>query len=118
MKIETGGTIKKNGTSFIAIVHGDGDEADEHHKHKMPEGTTLNVVELTAIKFAVLGAQEKVIVTTKNQYIADILRKEGDEWCKNPKSNVELINEIRSMIEQKSATIEFYKESKARELCR
>ena len=106
-----------NGTSFVAVVH-DGDQ-QETYKYKMLEGTTLNVVELTAIKFAALGSQGACAITTKNRYIADMLGKDADgNWLKDPKANTELVNEVREVIEQKSALVEFDKDSKARELCR
>lgn len=115
MLIETGGTTKKSGTCFAVIVDG-----KDKYKYAMEDGTTLNFVELTAVKFAVMGCKMAAVITTKNRYVADMfLLTEQGEWIKEPKSNIRIVNEIRNEIKSKgNIKIEFQNSCSARELCK
>jgi hypothetical protein len=86
---------------------------------------TLNQVELIAVKFAVMGveATSDVVITTPNRYVHGMLAYEGKEWAKVPKSNVELITEIRGyMLARQSTNVNIEvvceKSEEAKNLCR
>ena len=126
MKIETAGIVsKKSGSKFAAIVRYEGDRTN--YVHKVSGDYTMNQVELLAVKFAILGAKPRTLtVSTPNQYVADMLEPEKDEvgntlfgqWVKTAKSNKELVEEIRGLLQTREIEIVYERNEEARELCR
>jgi len=87
--------------------------------HDVPDDFTLNKIELLAVKFAILGAgEQEALITTQSMYVSDMLAKDGDAWAKNPKSNAELITEIRDLLtSSKKIEIVYEKSEDAKSLC-
>ena len=118
MRIETAGVAsKKIGNKFGVIVKSD--DAQESFVYDVGEGSTLNQVELLAVKFAVLGVEgTQAIIATPNRYVYDMLQRDGNEWVKSPKSNAEIIADIRNVIETSNIQIILEKSDAAKDLCR
>jgi ribonuclease HI len=117
MKIETGGIVSKKTGSKFAVIIKIGSEI-RSYVHEVKSDSTLNYVELLAVKFALLGSNvTPIIISTPNVYVCDILRHEGDNWLKLPKSNKELVDEIRKLIIEKNASITFERNEEIRKLC-
>jgi len=123
MKIETAGLAsKKSGSKFAVIVRA-GDDKREY-VHDVSGDHTLNQIELLAVQFAILGAKPTISmgtigISTPSAYVADMLERDEDEnWIKTPKSNVELVEEIRSLLSESDIRIVYEKNEEARTLCR
>jgi ribonuclease HI len=128
MNIKTAGVVShKAGTKFGVVVKTDSGERT--YIYEVPKETTLNQVELMAIKFALLGTKEKATISTPSKYIIDMVRREEpaggldwadpmEGWVRKPKSNVELINEIRSLLVSKKAEIVYGKNEEIRVICK
>ena len=128
LRIETAGTTsKKTGTKFAVIVKLD--DTSEQFSYLLGGQHTLNQIELIAIKFAVMGAEatSDVVITTPNRYVHGMFACEGEgdqlKWTKIPKSNVELITEIREYILARQSTgvnieVVCEKSEEAKSLCR
>ncbi len=122
MKIETAGIVShKYGTKFCVIVK----EQNKKRVHIYGAGdnATVNSVELLAMKFATLGVKvENAIISTPNQYVSNMLKYKTDgkeiTWELKPKSNKELIEEIRELVIEKDLQVVFNKSDEARQLCR
>jgi ribonuclease HI len=123
VKIETAGIVsKKSGSKFAAIVRYEEKRAD--YVHGVSGDYTMNQVELLAVKFAILGAKPPLSVgtmtiSTPNQYVADMLEQGDDgKWIKTAKSNKELVEEIRGLLQSREIEIVYERNEEARELCR
>jgi len=122
MKIETAGIVSgKYGTKFCVIVK-DKDKK-KTFVYDGGDNATVNSVELLAMKFAAMGVKiENVTVTTPNQYVANMTKYKTDgkeiTWDLTPKSNRELVEEIRDLIIDKDIQVVFDKSDEARQLCR
>ena len=119
MRIETAGVSnKKTGSRFSAIVK----VADRQTNFVYDAGaeSTLNQVELLAIKFALLGIdpEQAATVTTASNYVSDMLKKDGQGWIRSPKTNKELIEEIRQLLEDSNVQILLEKSEAAKDLCK
>jgi len=122
MKIETAGIVShKYGTKFCVIAR----EQDKKrvHIYSVGDNATVNSVELLAMKFAALGAKaENIIISTPNQYVSNMLKYKTDgkeiTWELNPKSNKELVEEVRELVIEKDLQVVFDKSDEARQLCR
>ena len=119
MEIETAGSSKKNGAKFAVVVTDKG--ITKEFTYDLEAGHTLNQAELIALKFAILGIidpQEEATIITPNRYVASMIEKDMNGWAKTPKSNVELINELRNLIDDRSVKIIIGKSEKAKALCK
>lgn len=119
MRIETAGVAsKKTGCKFGAIVK-DGN-LKESFVYDVNSEFTLNQIELLAVKFAIMGVDpdQNVTIATPSQYVSDMLKKGAEGWIRSPKSNVELINEIRDLLEERSVAIVVEKSEEAKDLCK
>lgn len=73
-------------------------------KRSVPNGmTTLNSTLLNAVKYVVLSIassykSEKLVINTRNKYICDLFSKDGDVYRTTPSSNIELVTNIRELI--------------------
>lgn len=122
MKIETAGVVSKKVGSRFAVIVRSGDDRRQY-SHDVSDNYTLNQVELLAVKFAILGAKPPVSmgtidVSTPSTYVADMLEREGDSWVKTPKSNVELVEEVRGLLSEADIRVVYEKNEEARNLCR
>ena len=126
LRIETAGTTsKKTGTKFAVIVKLN--DTSEQFSYPLSGQHTLNQTELIAVKFAVMGveATSDVTITTPNRYVHGMFEyvDKGNtiEWTKTPKSNTELITEIREhMLARQNVgiTVVCEKSEEAKSLCR
>lgn len=122
MKIETAGVVSKKAGSRFAVIVKSGDD-ERRYSYDVNDRHTLNQVELLAVKFAVLGAKPPVSagtvnVSTPSTYVADMLERNDDGWVKTPKSNVELVEEIRGLLSEADICVVYEKNEEARNLCR
>jgi ribonuclease HI len=107
---------KKEGSKFAVIVKAD--EGRREFVHGVPDDFTLNKIELLAVKFAIIGGNDHLVITTPNAYVHDMMKKdENGNWIKNPKSNAELVVEIRNLIKDKDIQILCEKSEEAKDLC-
>lgn len=118
MKIETAGAIgRKTGSKFCAVVKGN---TEKTYIYGISGDATLNQVELMAVKFAATGLTvDNAVISTPNQYVADILKlSDTNEWLKSPKSNAQLVEEIRELILQKKITVIYERSEQVRDMCK
>ena len=125
MRIETAGAVSiKTGSRFGAIVHAANNK--KAYVYDVPTGLTLNHVELLAVKFALLGIKTKASICTSSSYVASMLEREPNPaglqwadpqegWAKVPKSNKELIEELRSLVVSKEVEILYGRNEEARD---
>lgn len=64
---------------------------------------TVNVADLLAVKFGILSIAKPfsklpLKIYTKNQYVVDMMAKDGDVYTMLPKANLELVDEVRTLI--------------------
>ncbi len=64
---------------------------------------TVNVADLLAVKFGILSVAKPfsklpLKIYTKNQYVVDMMAKDGDSYTMLPKANTELVDEVRTLV--------------------
>jgi len=119
MKVETAGLASnKTGHRFSVVVR-DGEKQD-NYVYDVSENYTLNQIELLAIKFAIMGvgSEQPATITTASNYVSDMLEKNIQGWVKTPKSNTELIEEIRALLDDSSVQLVLEKSETAKTLCK
>jgi ribonuclease HI len=122
MKIEVAGVMsRKSGSKFCAIVKDD--DKETKFVYDVGRDTTLNQIELLAVKFAALGIKNNgATISTPNQYVVEMMQHEEEEdvvkWARMPKSNTELIQEIRELILAKEIKIVYERNEAARNECK
>lgn len=83
---------------------------------------SVNQADLLALKFALLSINEKsrshdITIYTKNNYIIDMFSKENNEYKQIPSSNVDMIDEIKTLM-TKNITFEKSGSSDLFEICK
>lgn len=103
-----GGTFGKQGSGFAVILL----SLNNIWKRSFATGNyTANLANLQAAKFGLLsiakGCSQPVSMFIKNKYVRDMLEKDDDGFFKRaPSANKEIIDEIRTMVDELKATVD------------
>lgn len=98
-----GRNVPNKGSGFAVILISTSNRWERSLAYGMH---TVNASDMLAVKFGLLSIatpfkKVPVKVYTKNQYVADMMKKENGIYSLVPKANVDLVEEVRSLIENK-----------------
>ncbi len=95
-----GRSVVNRGSGFAVILISTNSRWERSLSYGM---FTVNAADLLAVKFSILSVAKPfsklpLKIHTKNQYVVDMMAKEGDIYTMLPKANLELVDEVRTLI--------------------
>ena len=111
-----GRNFGKNGTKFSIVLSGSGMDGKGKHIWERSfdaEKVTANQSVMHALLFALksikprLRGKSDVKIYIDNKFVLSMMERDGDEWKRNPSSNVEIVRMIRRAVGEFMPRIEF-----------